>query len=294
MTAPFRESTEIQYSASRVATAVRYPNCAAQTRELAQEVPVALVFNGTTVAVMMASPSDIEDFALGFARTEGFITGTEDIHDYEQIAHKTGIEARFWLKDSASQTISARHRAMMGPVGCGLCGVDSLEQAMRPVPKVSGTRLIIDADEAAQATNLLRAHQSLHDRTRSAHAAGFLVPGQGVVIGREDVGRHNALDKLLGALIRQGINPSSGAIVMTSRVSIELLQKAAAVNCPMLIAVSSPTALAVDTADEAGITLISNAKGGRVFGVFAWVSSSLNGGKPPRLVVPAGNQRRTC
>lgn len=268
MTAPFRDSPKIQYSASRPAEVVRYPQGATSVRELAQETPVALVFNGSTAAVMMASPSETDDFALGFAITEGFITGPEDIEDFEQVAHETGIEARFWLKDSASEAIAARRRAMMGPVGCGLCGIDSLKQATRTSPRVTNTGFRINAAEVTQAPELLRDHQLLHDRTRAAHAAGFIVPGGGILMAREDVGRHNALDKLFGALIRSGIDPTQGAVVMTSRVSLELVQKTATVNCPMLIAVSSPTAFAVDLAEQSGITLVANTKR-HEFGVFA-------------------------
>lgn len=260
MTVPFREGADMQYAPSRRILAKSYPNPSDVMRELAQEVPVALVFNGTTAAVMMASPADIQDFALGFAVTEGFITGPDDIEDYEQVAHKAGIEARFWLKTTASDKVAARRRAMMGPVGCGLCGIDSLEQATRSAPRIADTSLRINDAEVADAPEMLRDYQHLHDRTRSAHAAGFLLPGQGIITVREDVGRHNALDKLLGALIRAGIDPASGAVVLTSRVSLELVQKAAAVGCPMLIAVSSPTALAVELADQTGLTLVANAK----------------------------------
>jgi FdhD protein len=241
-------------------TVARHPDRATQVRDLASEVPVAVVFNGTTAAVMMTSPADVHDFALGFAMTEGFIAGQDDITDYEQVAHKTGIEARFWLKEDASEQVSARRRAMMGPVGCGLCGIDSLEQVTRPLPRVTDISLRIEVDEVAHAPESLRDHQFLHDRTRSAHAAGFLVPGKGIVMAREDVGRHNALDKLLGALIRSGTDPAIGAVVVTSRVSLELVQKTASLGCPMLIAVSSPTTLAVDLADQTGITLVANAK----------------------------------
>ncbi|WP_254452962.1 formate dehydrogenase accessory sulfurtransferase FdhD [Ruegeria atlantica] len=260
MTAPFRESLDVHFPESRMVTATRYPYQASQITELAQEVPVAVVFNGTTAAVMMASPVDIHDFALGFAMTEGFIAGQVDIADYEQVAHKAGIEARFWLKEAALEHVSARRRAMMGPVGCGLCGIDSLEQVTRPLPCVVDRSLRIEADEVTLAPEFLRDHQLLHDQTRSAHAAGFLMPGKGIVMAREDVGRHNALDKLMGALIQAGINPVYGAVVMTSRVSLELVQKTAAMGCPMLIAVSSPTAIAVELADQASITLVANAK----------------------------------
>ncbi|MEM8570093.1 MAG: formate dehydrogenase accessory sulfurtransferase FdhD [Pseudomonadota bacterium] len=224
-------------------------------RELVAETPVAIVFNGYTVAVMMASPSDLEDFALGFAMSEGFIAGPDDIEEFEEVTHAKGIEARFWLRADRAAEIAERRRAMMGPVGCGLCGIDSLEQALREVAPVTAS-LFLPAQEIVRASALLQSFQPLQDRTRSAHAAGFLLPGDGIVMAREDVGRHNALDKLLGALTRAGINPASGAVLMTSRVSVELVQKCAVFGCPILIAVSRPTSLAVDTAQRTGITLV--------------------------------------
>jgi len=147
-------------------------------------------------------------------------------------------------------------------VGCGLCGIDSLEQAARPLPVVRGAGLRLTLDEVATAGDALRARQPLHDRTHAAHAAGFLVPGRGIVAVREDVGRHNALDKLIGALARDGTNPSTGAFVLTSRLSVELVQKCAMAGCAGLIAVSAPTAQAVDLASGAGITVAAFARGG--------------------------------
>ncbi len=261
MTAPFRDGQRMLYDASLPITSTNIPARVAKPRELAQETPVALVFDGTTAAVMMATPADIQDFALGFALTEGFIRDTGDITDFEQIAHEAGIEARFWLNSTAATAARARRRAMMGPVGCGLCGIDSLDQAVRPAACIPDAAYRIDGGQVARATDLLRDHQALHDRTRSAHAAGFLLPGQGIVLTREDIGRHNALDKLLGALTRADIDPATGAMVMTSRVSVELVQKTAALGCPMLIAVSSPTAFAVELAEQAGLTLVANARG---------------------------------
>lgn len=152
---------------------------------------------------------------------------------------------------------------MMGPVGCGLCGIESLEEALRDLPPVTGA-LVLDAGEAAGAAEALRAHQPLHDLTHAVHAAGFYVPGQGIVLAREDVGRHNALDKLIGALLRAGIDPASGAIVITSRVSVEMVQKAVLAGCPALIAVSAPTAHALRLAEGAGLTVAAFARGHRI------------------------------
>ncbi len=231
-------------------------------RTLPEEVPVAIVFNGTTLAVMMATPADLEDFAYGFALTEGVITGPDQVETLEVVAHAQGIEARFWLRDDRAEALSDRRRTMAGPVGCGLCGIDSLEQAMRPLPRVAATALQFSRAEVASATDALHPQQVLHRQTRATHAAGFLVPGKGIIMVREDVGRHNALDKLIGALMRSGIDPASGGAVMTSRLSVELVQKCAVSGVPALIAVSAPTGRAVRLAEEAGITLVAFARGG--------------------------------
>ena len=231
-------------------------------RALAEETAVAMVYNGTTQAVMMATPSDIEDFATGFSLTEGFITSPAEITDMEVANHDLGIEARIWLSGDRTESLNARRRQMAGAVGCGLCGIESLEQAVRPLPPVGAENFTIREDDVIGATEALRAFQPLHDRTHAVHAAGFLRPGHGIVLAREDVGRHNALDKLIGALARQGLDPATGAIVLTSRISVEMVQKCAMAGTPVLIAVSAPTAHAVRLAEGAGITLAAFTRGG--------------------------------
>ncbi len=230
-------------------------------RSLPEETPVAVVFDGTTAAVMMASPGDVRDFAMGFALTEGFISHPDDVAEFEVVHHELGIEARFWLNGDRAQALKARRRSMLGPVGCGLCGIDSLDQAIRPLPALAPGGPTISRCETARATDRLRAHQPLHDQTRAVHAAGFLRPGAGIVLAREDVGRHNALDKLIGAMALQGIDPGQGAIVLTSRVSVEMVQKTVIAGCPVLIAVSAPTAHALRLAEGAGLTLAAFARG---------------------------------
>ncbi|MEM6696726.1 MAG: formate dehydrogenase accessory sulfurtransferase FdhD [Pseudomonadota bacterium] len=225
-------------------------------RTLAQEVPVAVVFDGSTAAVMLATPQDLEDFALGFAVSEGFISDPADILSFEIAAHEAGIEARFWLHRDASVALASRRRSMAGPVGCGLCGLDSLDAAARRVPPVNAAPLAFSMAELIGATTALRSHQPLHDETRAVHGAGFLVPGEGIVLAREDVGRHNALDKLIGGLLQSGRPVQEGALVMTSRISVELVQKAAMVGCGVIVAVSAPTAYAVSVAEGAGIALV--------------------------------------
>jgi len=231
-------------------------------RSLPEEVAVAVTCNGSTQAVMMCTPADLEDFARGFALTEAYAT-PEQIAQIELVELPQGIEARLWIADEAATALGARRRMMLGPVGCGLCGIDSLEQAMRALPRLACT-LRLDWAEATEAVEALRAHQPLHDLTHAVHAAGFFVPGQGIVCAREDVGRHNALDKLIGALLKAGIDPASGAIVMTSRVSVELVQKAVVAGCGVLLAVSAPTAQALRMAEAAGLSVAGFARGGRI------------------------------
>ncbi|WP_261331589.1 formate dehydrogenase accessory sulfurtransferase FdhD [Maritalea mobilis] len=231
-------------------------------RTLPEEMPVAITVNGSTQAVMMATPADLEDFATGFALTEG-IARPDQIERIEVIDLEQGIEARLWVADEIAEALGARRRAMLGPVGCGLCGIDSLEQALRALPPV-GEGARFEMAEIAAATDLLRDHQPLHDRTHAVHAAGFLLPGQGVVMAREDVGRHNALDKLIGALLRAGLDPATGAIVLTSRISVEMVQKTVLAGCATLVAVSAPTAHALRLAEGAGLTLAAFARRGAV------------------------------
>lgn len=231
-------------------------------RSLPEEVAVAVTCNGSTQAVMMCTPADLEDFATGFAFTEGYAR-PEQIERVEVLEMAQGIEARLWIEEEAARALGARRRAMMGPVGCGLCGIDSLEQALRELPPV-GAGAVLGLAEAAGAAEALRAHQPLHDLTRAVHAAGFLVPGRGIVLGREDVGRHNALDKLIGAALRAEIDPACGAVVITSRVSVEMVQKTVLAGAGILIAVSAPTAQALRLAEAAGLTVAAFGRGDRL------------------------------
>lgn len=233
----------------------------AVTRALPEETAIAMVYDGTTHAVMMATPADVEDFAIGFSLTEGIVTGTGQIASCDVIAHPKGVEAQMWLAEDRGAALAARRRTLAGPVGCGLCGIDSIEAAVRSLPDLAGIGPVLTSEEIAAATGSLRAWQPLHDRTRAVHAAGFLLPGQGVVMAREDVGRHNALDKLIGAMARQQVDPSGGAIVLTSRVSTEMVQKCAMAGCAVLVAVSAPTLHALRLAEGAGLTLAAFARG---------------------------------
>lgn len=243
------------------ATHHRPGSSVAVTRALPEETAIAMVYDGSTHAVMMATPADVEDFATGFSLTEGIVTGLDQIASCDVIAHPKGIEAQMWLAEDRGAALAARRRSLAGPVGCGLCGIDSIEAAVRSLPSLSDTGPMLTVEEVAAATESLRGWQPLHDRTRAVHAAGFLLPGQGVVLAREDVGRHNALDKLIGAMTRQGIDPAQGAIVLTSRVSTEMVQKCVMAGCAILIAVSAPTLHALRLAEGSGLTLAAFARG---------------------------------
>lgn len=243
------------------ATHVRAASRADVTRTLPEETAVAMVYGGSTQAVMMATPADLEDFAVGFSLTEGIVTDPAQIERLEVLAHPRGVEAQMWIADDRIDALAARRRFMAGPVGCGLCGIDSLEEAVRALPDLSGAGPVLDASQIARATDDLRGWQPLHDRTRAVHAAGFMIPGRGIVLAREDVGRHNALDKLIGAMARQGMDAGQGAFVLTSRVSVEMVQKCALAGGAVLIAVSAPTAHALRLAHGAGITLAAFARG---------------------------------
>ncbi|MBL3585601.1 formate dehydrogenase accessory sulfurtransferase FdhD [Rhodovulum sulfidophilum] len=230
-------------------------------RRLAEEVPVALCYDGSTHAVMLASPADLDDFALGFSLSEGIVERPDQIARIERADHDEGIELRIWLAPGLGARLAGRRRSMVGPVGCGLCGVESLAAATRPLPVLPPGGLSLTPPEIAEAMTALGLGQELHGATRAAHAAGFWTRSEGLVALCEDVGRHNALDKLVGRLARLGRDASGGAILLTSRVSIELVQKAVLARAPALIAVSAPTLRAVAAAEAAGLTLVARARG---------------------------------
>lgn len=230
-------------------------------RMVPEETPVAFSYNGSTHAVMMASPLDIEDFAIGFSLSEGIIRRADEVREIIVQDFDHGIDIQMTLADDANASLTARRRHMAGPVGCGLCGIESIDEALRPVAKVETSRLHLTASDVTAAVRLLSAVQPIHAETGAVHAAGFYVPGKGIVEAREDVGRHNALDKLAGVLSRKNIVGSSGAVVVTSRVSVEMVQKTAIIGSSVLIAVSAPTALAIRTANEAGMTMIALVRG---------------------------------
>jgi FdhD protein len=230
-------------------------------RNVPEETPIALSYAGTTHAVMMASPADFDDFALGFSLTEGIVGSPEEIEAIEVEDLGAGIDIQIRLRDRANTRFQARRRRLAGPVGCGLCGIESIEEAMRSVDAVDAAKLTLSSSQISDAVRLLSKQQPLHAQTGAVHAAGFYVPAKGIVAAREDVGRHNALDKLAGALAKAGVDGATGAVVVTSRVSVEMVQKTAAIGSSFIIAVSAPTALAIRTAEEAGMTLVALVRG---------------------------------
>ncbi len=230
------------------------------TRIIPEETAIALTYDGGSYAVMMATPQNLEDFALGFSVTEGLAASPADIRQLDIIEHDAGIELRMWLTEPRAATLSERRRHLAGPTGCGLCGIESLDEAVRTPPRVRQGDSFAPA-EIMRALEALAPRQELNRQTRAVHAAAFWQPGTGLLAIREDVGRHNALDKLVGALTRDGVPGHSGMVLLTSRVSVEMVQKTAAVGAPLLVAVSAPTALALRTAEAAGITLVAVARG---------------------------------
>ena len=248
-----------EHPASVDVSRTSWPGEAAGRRALAEETPVAFTFNRTTLAVMLASPADLEDFAIGFSLTEGIIARPEDIEELDIVPGEAGIELRLWLAPARAAAAAARRRRLAGPGGCGLCGIESLAEAVRPAPEIASAARFSGTDIAVAVATLAPA-QRLGALTRATHAAGFWTPGEGLIALREDVGRHNALDKLAGALARAGRTAADGIVVLSSRLSVELVQKAARIGAPMLAAVSAPTARAVRTAEAAGITLIGIAR----------------------------------
>ena len=220
-----------------------------------EEVPVALVYNGISHAVMLATPTDLEDFALGFSLSEGLIASPAELLEVEVVVSPAGVELQLRVTAERFQGFKATRRQLAGRTGCGLCGRESLDQAILPVPSVP-EGLVVDAAALTRAIAALPAAQGLHRQSGGVHAAAWANPDGAIRLVREDVGRHNALDKLLGALRRQRVAPADGFVLITSRASHELVHKAASAGVQLLAAVSAPTAMAVRNAQTAGLTLV--------------------------------------
>lgn len=231
------------------------------TRALAEEAPVAIEINGMGYAVMMATPADLEDYALGFCLSEQLIADAAAFVS----AQEAEIPGRGWmlrinLALDAAAPLLERARLRLAEGSCGLCGIESLEQVLRPMPQVQPREDIADA-AIFRATAALGDHQRLGRATRAAHAAAFCAPDGTILTVREDVGRHNAFDKLIGALARAGTDPASGFVVLTARCSFELVQKAVIAGVGLLVTVSAASTLAADRARDHGLRLVSLARG---------------------------------
>jgi len=235
-------------------------------RTIPEETALALTYNGGTYAVMMGTPQNLRDFAIGFSLSEGIVQSPEDIESLDIVPLDDGIELRMWLEPSLANRLNERRRHIAGPTGCGICGIDSIAEAIRPAAVVAFGRSFSPRQIMA-AMQSIAPLQTINIETRAVHAAAFWMPERGIVALREDVGRHNALDKLAGALAQGKIATGDGMVLLTSRVSVEMVQKAAAMGAPLMVAVSAPTALAVRMADAAGITLaaIARADGFEIF-----------------------------
>ena len=226
---------------------------------LAAEVPVALVYNGRPHAVMMCTPADLEDFGVGFTVTE-LIASAADISRVDVVKYTRGIELQMEIPAAAADALASRGRAIVGRTGCGLCGVEVIDDALRE-PRTVASPLQVSRKALWRASESLSGQQPLNQDTNAIHAAAFADADGTLRIVREDVGRHNALDKVIGALARSTHDAANGFAVVTSRASYELIQKAAVAGIPLLAAVSRPTALAVELAEQAGITLIGLLRG---------------------------------
>ncbi len=235
---------------------------AAPHRGIAEEVPVALSYNGLSHAVMMATPQDLEDLALGFSLTEGVLASPHELLDIAVKPGSRGIVVDMTVTYERFAALLSRRRNLVGRTGCGLCGLESLDQirlgggGLGPGSKVAG-------DAVRRAMTALPACQVLRNRDHAVHAAGWASTTGEILLLREDVGRHNALDKLVGALAARGVDPADGFALITSRCSYEMVQKAVTVGISVLVAMSAPTQLALDVAETAGLTLAAWARGDR-------------------------------
>ncbi|HEX8615609.1 MAG TPA: formate dehydrogenase accessory sulfurtransferase FdhD [Telluria sp.] len=237
-------------------------SAATERQWVLEETPVALVYNGITHAVMLATPQDLEDFALGFSLSEDIVRDGSDVFDIDITTRADGVEVAIRIAGGALHRLKQARQMRTGRTGCGLCGVESLAQFSIASPVV-GDRTRVRPEALHRAMASLPHHQRLHQLTGAAHAAGWADADGKLLLVREDIGRHNALDKLIGAMVRSGVSPAQGFCVLTSRASYEMVQKAARAGIGLLAAVSAPSALAVRVAEQAGLTLVGFVRNGQ-------------------------------
>jgi FdhD protein len=230
---------------------------------VADEVPVALEFNGVSHAVMLATPLDLEDFALGFALAEGIVAQRSELYGCEVLPGERGITLQVEIASGAFARLKARRRTLAGRTGCGLCGTESLDELERELPPLPApaTGPAFAAAALSRAMAELAASQTLQRATGAVHAAAWCNADGGLRLLREDIGRHNALDKVIGALANAGVDAGSGFVAVTSRASFEMVHKAVTARVPLLAAVSAPTTLAVATAERCCLTLAGFVRG---------------------------------
>jgi len=225
---------------------------------VAEEVPVAMIYNGISHAVMLATPLDLEDFALGFSLAEGILNSPKELYGIEVVQQASGIELKMDIASGRFSQLKNRRRSMTGRTGCGLCGAESLEQALRLPDGVNISKDVFDKAALLKALKNAASQQVLQSETGATHASFWVNPNGDVTMVREDVGRHNALDKLLGARAQQVLE--AGFVLTTSRASYEMVQKVAVAGVAMLVAISAPTGLAVRVAEQCGVTLVGFAR----------------------------------
>lgn len=252
--------------ASDHAIAIREPNGAKRQWRIPEETPVAFVYNKRNYAVMLATPNDIVDFAVGFSLTERIIDRVDDIVGLDIFHGALGADLRIAINHDLLERfdIRARRRTIAGTSGCGICGLENADDLFVTLPTVTNERVTLTPDAMSRAVGALAARQPLNQRTRSTHAAGWARLDGEIVHVREDVGRHNALDKLLGALAFENVDIKSGFVVMSSRCSYELVEKAARCGVQALVTISGPTNFALKKAKEANMALYAEAKPGVV------------------------------
>jgi formate dehydrogenase accessory protein FdhD len=230
-----------------------------KTDQVAEEMPIAFVYHGVPHVVMLATPANLEEFAVGFTLSEGLVEKPEEIRSVEVTQGAEAADVKVTVAWERFSALLQRRRNLTGRTGCGLCGAEKAEDAIREVARV-GPGPAVSTDDLHQAIEQLGSMQPINARTGSVHAAAWVIPGKGIQLVREDVGRHNALDKAIGALVRAGTDFGSGYMLITSRASFEMVQKSATVGISFVAALSAPTAFAVRLAEKTGLTLVAFAR----------------------------------